>query len=556
MQIILRVDGYLEWRLPHIIPDVTDTSGNWVFIPIDDAYDVVEGSIDITVNKATPEITVIPTVDERIYNPNVTLKDCILKGGLTDVDGIWTWEDMDIVPTVDNVGYVAVFIPEDDIRYNSVTTEVTVTVNKATPIITDKPTAGGIVVGSGLVDSLLSSGRVCYSDTDDTDISGKFVWEDSSIIPALEDSEGTEYMVIWIPDDSVNYNGLDTYVTVPVKEMTNAPGQPEDIINVPYEVTQVSQIELQDNWMWSSEDASKELKVGQVIYATAEYIGSDADRYIYVFVEVAITRQDCKHEKTDSKTSDVYATCEGRGSHTETLYCLVCGRDLKKTTMTLPALGHNWDDWVQTKAPTYTEEGEETRICKNDHSHIEVRKIARLTQPVSGDTNTGITEVTEKTTESKVTEISLKTGTKFSDNLSGVTYVVISDDVNNLQVEYSQYSGRSNKTMVIPEKISYNGITYKVTSIAEGAFKNNKKVTSITIPSSIKSIGKNAFKGCKKLKTIIIKTKSLTAKTVKNSAFKGITKSTTIKVPKTRKKAYTTLFRKKGLSKKVKIKKI
>ena len=62
------------------------------------------------------------------------------------------------------------------------------------------------------------------------------------------------------------------------------------------------------------------------------------------------------------------------------------------------------------------------------------------------------------------------------------------------------------------------------------------------------------FKVCKKLKTITIKSKKLTAKNIKKGAFKGLGKGVTIKVPKGKKKAYTTLFRKKGLSKNVKIK--
>lgn len=70
----------------------------------------------------------------------------------------------------------------------------------------------------------------------------------------------------------------------------------------------------------------------------------------------------------------------------------------------------------------------------------------------------------------------------------------------------------------------------------------------------VKKLGKNAFKGCKKLKTLTIKSKKLTAKSISKDAFKGLTKKTVIKVPKSKKAAYTKLFRKKGLSKKVKIK--
>jgi len=46
---------------------------------------------------------------------------------------------------------------------------------------------------------------------------------------------------------------------------------------------------------------------------------------------------------------------------------------------TTPATGHSWDDWKVTKDPTVDSEGEETRVCKNDPSHKETRKVAKLT---------------------------------------------------------------------------------------------------------------------------------------------------------------------------------
>lgn len=89
------------------------------------------------------------------------------------------------------------------------------------------------------------------------------------------------------------------------------------------------------------------------------------------------------------------------------------------------------------------------------------------------------------------------------------------------------------------------GVTYKVTKIADNSFRNNKKITEITIGKNIVSIGKNAFYGCKKLKTITIRSKKLTSKTVSKNAFKGLTRITTIKVPKNKLTAYKKLLKKK-----------
>lgn len=69
----------------------------------------------------------------------------------------------------------------------------------------------------------------------------------------------------------------------------------------------------------------------------------------------------------------------------------------------------------------------------------------------------------------------------------------------------------------------------------------------------MKSIGKAAFKDCKNLKNITVKSTKL--KTVKANALKGINKKATIKVPAKKLKNYQKLFRKKGQSSSVKIKK-
>lgn len=57
----------------------------------------------------------------------------------------------------------------------------------------------------------------------------------------------------------------------------------------------------------------------------------------------------------------------------------------------------------------------------------------------------------------------------------------------------------------IPEKVTGNdGNVYEVTGIASEAFKDNKQLTSITIPGSINSIGEAAFSGCENLKEISV----------------------------------------------------
>ena len=50
--------------------------------------------------------------------------------------------------------------------------------------------------------------------------------------------------------------------------------------------------------------------------------------------------------------------------------------------------------------------------------------------------------------------------------------------------------------IVIPEKVSYSGMNYSVTSIGDYAFENCIELTSISIPNSLTSIGQCAFVNC------------------------------------------------------------
>lgn len=127
----------------------------------------------------------------------------------------------------------------------------------------------------------------------------------------------------------------------------------------------------------------------------------------------------------------------------------------------------------------------------------------------------------------------------------------------------------------VPSAVTVDGRSYKVTSIADRAFANNKKITKIVIGdnitkigdkafknctnlkyvligSGVRSIGREAFRGCKKLKRVTVKTKLLKKKKVGKNAFKGIAKKAVFKIPKKKAKSYKTIFR--NVSKGTKIK--
>lgn len=144
-------------------------------------------------------------------------------------------------------------------------------------------------------------------------------------------------------------------------------------------------------------------------------------------------------------------------------------------------------------------------------------------------------------------------GTIVQDDKKAGTYQVTSTEKK--EVTYMGAVNKKAKNVTIPATIKMDGVTYKVTKIAEKAFKGNKKVQKIVIGKNVKQIGADAFRNCKNLKKIVIQTTKLNDKNVHKKAFRGVTKKTVITVPSKKWKAYKTLLKKKSLPKSVTVKK-
>ena len=93
---------------------------------------------------------------------------------------------------------------------------------------------------------------------------------------------------------------------------------------------------------------------------------------------------------------------------------------------------------------------------------------------------------------------------------------------------YVSYGGDYTGPVTIPERVTYDGATYSVTSIGEFAFSGCTGLTSVTIPSSVTSIGKSAFSGCTGLTSVTIPN-SVT--TIGWSAFSGCAGLTSVTIP-------------------------
>ena len=168
-----------------------------------------------------------------------------------------------------------------------------------------------------------------------------------------------------------------------------------------------------------------------------------------------------------------------------------------------------------------------------------------------------------------------KVGTTVKHPATNGYYKVTATDT----VEYIKPIKKKVSTVTIPDSVNLKGANYKVTSIASKAFKSNKylkkviignnviqiksyafykctKLSYVQIGGSVKAIGKESFYSCKKLNEMRIYTSRLKAKYVGSNAFKGTPSRMKVYVPRKKAKSYKTVFVKRGISKKIVIKKM
>lgn len=180
---------------------------------------------EITITKATPTITTLPTAGSITYGQ--TLNDSTLIGGEASVDGTFAWTDANTVPTVSggNTGYEVIFTPNDTTNYTTATVTVALTV--APKDITGALVGafetmtynGGAQTPSAVVtiDGLTAEGRwsqvTNVTDTTTFTASGNFTGTIENLNPGMQKLPLTG-ATITLESDSLIYNGSAQSVTI------------------------------------------------------------------------------------------------------------------------------------------------------------------------------------------------------------------------------------------------------------------------------------------------------------------------------------------------------
>ena len=274
--------------------------------------------------------------------------------------------------------------------------------------------------------------------------------------------------------------------------------------------------------------------------------------------------------------------------------CSACGKlyadqegtnEVSANTVVVPAKGHSFT-WIIDREATEQAEGsrhEECSICHEKKAAVAIPKLPSGTQPSESPSGSPSQQPSEAPSQKPSESPSQKPsgspsqkpsgspsqkpsgspsqqpgqdikvpvkGTKLT--AKGASYQVTSAAEKNPTVVYKG-SKKQKASVTIPDTVTIDKVTYKVTSIAANAFKNNKKLKKVVIGKNVTKIGKKAFYGCSKLKKITVKTTKLTKKNVGSQAFKGIHKKAAFKVPKKKISSYRKVFRARGAAKTTKV---
>ena len=207
-------------------------------------------------------------------------------------------------------------------------------------------------------------------------------------------------------------------------------------------------------------------------------------------------------------------------------------------------VSNDWGCFCYLSADQYNVKVLTPTLCTYSDGKIKALKSGKAKIQFSLKADSSI----NTTIEFEIKDKPVKKGSKIE--ASGNTYKVTSTKSKTV----SFYKGKADaKKASVPRTVKIQGKTYKVTSIAANAFKNNKKLTSVTVGANVTTIGSKAFYGCKNLKKITVKSTKL--KSVGKNALRGIHKKAVVKVPKSKLLKYKKLFKSRGQKKTVRIKK-
>ena len=476
------IKGILSWSNPDEIPAAGTTQAGWVFKPADSThYAELTGTTAITVAKATPIVVTVPTVAERGYNPDAALTSSDITGGsVTGVDGnslagTWSFTGTNIIPTVNNKGYQAVFTPDDTNNYNTVTRTITVTVNKAAKA-PNMPEAAMTPAHS-----TKKVGNITLQEG--------WSWQEADKDTVLADGVAVTATAVYIGADKGNYETESVSITITRRECDH------------------THTEIRNQ---------REATCTQTGYAGDTYC-TDCDKLMSTGKELAALGHDYKATVTKQPTT----TEEGVRTYT----CTRCGHSYTESIAKLTSPSPQPTATPSGKPETPSPQPKGTNLKDDTGAAYKVTSANGKTPavqylaPKSGTKGT-VTVPSEVTIDGVTYKVTSIAGNAFK-GTKKIKKIVIGSNITS--IGKNAFAGCTSLTSITIGK--------NVTKIGKNAFTGCKKLKSITIKTkklTTKTVKKGAFNGISK--KVVVKVPKSKYKTYKKLLpAKGLKKAAKIK---------------------------
>ena len=476
------IEGILSWSNPDEIPAAGTTQAGWVFKPADSThYAELTGTAAITVAKATPIVVTVPTVAERGYNPDAALTGSDITGGsVTGADGnslagTWSFTGTNIIPTVNNKGYQAVFTPDDTNNYNTVTRTITVTVNKAAKA-PNMPEAAMTPAHS-------------TKKVGDITLPDGWSWQEADKDTVLADGVAVTATAVYIGADKGNYETESVSITITRRECDH------------------THTEIRNQ---------REATCTQTGYAGDTYC-TDCDKLMSTGKELAALGHDYKATVTKQPTT----TEEGVRTYT----CTRCGHSYTESIAKLTSPSPQPTATPSGKPETPSPQPKGTNLKDDTGAAYKVTSANGKTPavqylaPKSGTKGT-VTVPSEVTIDGVTYKVTSIAGNAFK-GTKKIKKIVIGSNITS--IGKNAFAGCTSLTSITIGK--------NVTKIGKNAFTGCKKLKSITIKTkklTTKTVKKGAFNGISK--KVVVKVPKSKYKTYKKLLpAKGLKKAAKIR---------------------------
>ncbi len=496
-----------------------------------------------------------------------------------DLTGTFRFETPDEVPSVrfsTAYKYAVIFTPEDSGNYAKGYGEVYVKVKPAVLTVTtesaEKQYDGTPLTAGGNISGLVGNETVTFNITGEQTEEGtsvnsyEIVWDGKAEKTNYQIKENLGYLtVVGVGTLQPEEPGQEEEPETPGStEEPEEPGREEE------PETPGSTEEAEEPGQEEEPETPGSTEEPEIPYIPMPYIPIPYTPVPYIpSVQPTSTIQP---EQTDGDSDD-----EGINQGENTKQENIADSDITDETGKKTDSGQNGDSGdvsSETGSGTGESENKNNATEESDSAKLVVKKldyknVSKKNKTISCSGNEGETSVSIPATV-KVDGVKLKVISVSESAFKGNSEIeTVSVGKNVLKIyRYAFQNCKNLETADLSKNVSLIGkytfagcnalqnvkLSDSLTYIGGRAFKNCKSLKALNIPSKVNYIGKNAFYGCKKLKKLIITSELLNSKNVAANAFGGVSKNAVIYVPADKLKAYTKLFRKKGLSETVQIK--